>query len=197
MDKKEELLTYFEDEIAQVSSKEIASLKTEIDDIRTRTMEEMETAIKTEIALVYEQELHEMNADHAIALSHLNDENNRLLMREREQLVTLIFEAVEANLMDYMKQPAYVEKLQAKLHDLQDKNLAPAILSVSAKDEALLPSLIEAYGCACEGLVDNHIRLGGFCLEATEKGIIVDETFDAALVNSKQWFYDNSGLMIR
>lgn len=197
MDKKEELLTYFEDEIEQVSTKEITSLKHEIEDIRTRTLAEMETAIKAEVDLVFEQEIHEIDSDHAIALSHLNDENNRKLMAERERLVNLVFQDAEAKLEDFMKGPQYSTKLQAKLQALKDKGLAPAILSVRPKDEALLPELLKAYGCECEGTLDEDIRLGGFRLEAKEKGIIVDETFDAALAESRQWFYDNSRLTIR
>lgn len=197
MDKREELIAYFQSEIRGVSDKEIEALENEIEEIRAHALQEIEAKAKAETNVLYEQELYEMDSDHAIALSHLNDENNRKLMMERESLVKQVFEDVKIKIETFTKSDAYVKLMKDKLSALKTKNLTPAIISVREKDKALLPELIKTYELTCEGIVSKDIELGGFQLQCTSRGVNVDESFDDAIEESKQWFYDTSGLTIR
>lgn len=197
MDKKEELLSYFESEINEVAEKEIAGLEQEMEDIRKRTVDELEKQAQLAIKIKYEQELSEINADHAIALSHLNDENNRKLMNERNRLVHQIFEDAKQELLAFTKEKNYVEQLKKKLEKLNIRKYPNANLYVAKQDEAILKELIQAYGAPCNGMIDPTIMLGGFRLECADAGVIHDETIDSAIHDAKAWFYEASGLTIR
>lgn len=197
MDKVKELQTVFENEISTVSNKEIAAIEREIDDMKTRTFNEFESAAKQKADLYYEQEISEIDGEHAIALSHLNDDNTRKLMQERDQMVKTVFEEAKKQVIAFTKDAAYKDKLISKLKNLKDKQFTPAKLFVSPADEKLLKDLLKAYELECEGSIDESIQLGGFRLECPQKGVIVDETFDRAMIDSKQWFLQNSGLTIR
>lgn len=197
MDKKEELIAYFKSEIKDSSAKEIVALKEEIQAIRNQTMNELDEQAAQAADVHFAQELSEMNSDHAIALSHLNDENNRRLMAERQRMVEEVFHDAKEALFSYTSGIEYIEKLTGKLRELKQMNLTPAILYVRKEDEAYLSDLIKSYELPCEGEVDANIHIGGFRIECLEKGVVVDETFDSALQQSKSWFYDTSGLVIR
>lgn len=197
MDKKEELLAYFEGEINEVSEKEIAALEQDIKDIRSRTLQELEEQAKQASERLFEQELSEVNADHAIALSHLNDENNRLLMAERDRLVDQIFTSAKEEILAYTQSDDYVKRLKEKLIILKEKGYPNARLFVANKDETLLKELLEVYAQPCEGACDPEIELGGFRLACMEAGVLIDETYDTAILEARKWFCDTSGLTIR
>lgn len=197
MDKYEELLESFESEINEVSMRELAAIEKEMEDVRNRTLEKLEQDAKKDADLWFQQEISEMDAEHAIALSHLNDDFNRRLMEERDHMVQSIFEEVKTCIMAFSDQDAYTEKCNEKLANLKTKGCTPATLYVRPADEKLLKSFLKTYELPCDGKLDAAIVYGGFRLECPSKGIIVDETIDTALQEAKQWFLQNSGLTIR
>ena len=55
----------------------------------------------------------------------------------------------------------------------------------------------EAFAQPCRVEKDSAIRCGGIRLECAEEGIVIDDTFDNALAEVKDWFFSNSGLFIK
>lgn len=197
MDKKEELLAYFESEITEVSKKEITALEQEIEEIRNRTLQELTEQAQQRANAMYEQELSELKGDHAIALSHLNDDNSRRLMAERDRLVDSVFATAKERILSFTKQTEYLAEMKQKLCELQKKEYPSAHLSIAVQDEAYRKELLAAYGRPCSVEVDPLITLGGFRLACKEAGIIHDETYDTAIAEAREWFHEASGLTIR
>ena len=77
LDDKIKLEQYFEEEIKRVSDIEIAGIEQEIDEIRKKSMEDLELEAQREAGLTREQELKEMASEHAIRLSKAHEETNR------------------------------------------------------------------------------------------------------------------------
>lgn len=192
----EELEAYFKEEIKRVSDKEIKEIEAEMEEIRKKVISEMEDSAKSNAAIISEQEMKEMTSEHAIALSRLQDENNRKLMNKRRELTTSLFDEVTEKLRQFSRTPEYVTSMTGKLKALTGKYKSHAIICVGPQDEKLLPQFFEVYQGDIEGFVDKAIELGGFRLRFEDEGIVIDETFDATLKDEKEKFYSNSNLII-
>ena len=91
---KEELLKCFQSEITAISEAEIAEAQREMKEIRLRTEQEINEGAQEAARLWFEQEAQDLSARHAVAMSHINDENHRRLMTERSLMAEELFEAV-------------------------------------------------------------------------------------------------------
>ena len=162
LDDKIKLEQYFEEEIKRVSDIEIAGIEQEIDEIRKKSMEDLELEAQREAGLTREQELKEMASEHAIRLSKAHEETNRRLMKKRRELTDAVFRAAKQQLRDY------VELLKKKAADLAQLSYEQVVFYVADRDQAVLKDICEAYGKPCEGKCDADILLGGFRMECEE-----------------------------
>jgi len=193
----EELEAYFNEEIKRVSSKEISEIEAEIEAIRKKVISELEENAKTNAKIIIDQETKEMESDHAISISRLQDENNRKLMNYRKELTTSLFDEVTAKLKAFSETPEYGELMMKKIKAQSGKHQGRAVISVALKDEKLLPELLRNYEGEVEGKVDPVIELGGFSMMFENEGVVLDETFDSTLKDEKEKFYSTSNLIIR
>jgi len=193
----EELEAYFNEEIKRVSSKEISEIEAEIEAIRKKVISELEENAKTNAKIIIEQETKEMESDHAISISRLQDENNRKLMNYRKELTTSLFDEVTAKLKAFSETPEYSELMMKKIKAQSGKHQGHAVISVALKDEKLLPELLKNYEGDVEGKIDPSIELGGFSMMFESEGVVIDETFDSTLKDEKEKFYSTSNLIIR
>ena len=77
---KVNLEQYFKDEIERVSSSEICAVETQIEDIRSNAIKDIEAEAQQEAGMVEEQELRELNSEFAVRMSQLHEETDRRLM---------------------------------------------------------------------------------------------------------------------
>lgn len=197
LDDKTKLEQYFQDEIKRVSDIEIASIEKEIDDIKKKSMEDLELEAQKEAGMLREQELKELQSEQAIRLSKAHEETNRKLMKKRRELADAVFKEVREQLKAFALREEYTVFLKQKAKDMAQYDFEDVVFYVAKRDEKLLPLIKEAYGKKCRGAVDEDILLGGLRMECLEKGIVLDETFDTGVDEQKDWFYTNSGLFIK
>lgn len=195
MDTKEELLAYFTREIEEYAGREIDALKREMETIEQSSEQALCQAAQDAALRWYEQEEEEELSNHAVMMSHLNDENHRRLMEERNALVTQLFERVKEQILAFHHSEAYVTQMESKLKKIAPSML-PAKLYVGKEDKGLLKQWILILGNGSEGAVDETIQLGGFRLISEEKGRMMDETFDRSLMEARTEFLQTSGLTI-
>lgn len=196
LDERIKLEDYFKDEITRVSELEASEIEHEIEDIRDRSIQNMELEAQHEAGIEREQVLREMMSDHLITLSKTHEEVNRKLMGLRKELSDNIFQEAVEKIKAFTRCDEYKDYLLEKAEEMAKGNFGHVTLLVSKKDEALLPELCHAYGDA-QGEVDIEILIGGLRMECYEKGIVVDETFDTGIEEQSAWFYTNSGLFIK
>ncbi len=194
---KDELEQYFKDEIQRINQIEIDRLENEIDEIRQQAIQELESSVQQESYMYYEQELKELQSEHAIQLSRVREETNRKLMKKRKELSEAVFTQVKNQLQTFVESDEYLEFLCDKVKRFAEYGYEDVILYLSKHDISFKDQLQTVYGQACEIMQDEEIVLGGVRLECLKNGRIIDETFDMVLEEQKDWFYTNSGLFVK
>ena len=198
LDEKQKLKTYIEEEIQRVSNIQIEELDHEIETIRKETIANLEEDAQNEAGLLRESELREMQSDFAIKVSRLREEQSRKLMQKRKELNEEIFAEVKKQLLAFCESKDYetmlVEKLTTFAKEYPNRQVD---IHYATKDEAYRNTMMKAYGEGCHLVCDDQIMIGGFLLTYKEDGIVIDETFDTALEDQREWFFANSGLFIK
>ena len=192
---KEELLKCFQSEITAISEAEIAEAQREMKEIRLRTEQEINEGAQEAARLWFEQEAQDLSARHAVAMSHINDENHRRLMTERSLMAEELFEAVKQQLMQFHKDKQYQELITKKIiaYANRDETL---VLQLGHDDEALMKQLLSILGNRATGEIVDDIVLGGFRLVLKDKERAIDETLDSALIEARKDFLQTSALTI-
>ncbi|MEG0330037.1 MAG: V-type ATP synthase subunit E [Longicatena sp.] len=196
LDEKIELTKYFENEIKRVSEIEMNQIDAEISSIRDTSLRGLDQEAQREAHLELEQVLRELKSDHAIAISRAHEETNRKLMKKRRELADEVFHDAIEKIKEFAASKEYPEYLNKKAKAIANENYGYVEFFVGEKDEKYLSAICKAYG-ECTGIVDPNILIGGFRVECSDKGIVVDETFDAGIDEQKNWFYTSSGLFIK
>ena len=106
---KVNLEQYFKDEIERVSSSEIRAVETQIEDIRSNAIKDIEAEAQQEAGMVEEQELRELNSEFAVRMSQLHEATDRRLMQKRNELTAEIFNACEAQVIAFADSKDYPE----------------------------------------------------------------------------------------
>lgn len=197
LDDKIKLEEYFKEEIKRVSGIEIKQIDDEISEIRDKSIQGLEADAQREAGIARDQELKELQSEHAIRLSKTHEETNRKLMKKRRELADKVFNEAVEQIKNFTLSKDYADYLNKKAKALAADSYSSVVFYVAKKDEKLLPAICKAYGKECDGQVDPDISVGGLRMECADKGIVVDETFDTGIDEQRDWFYTNSGLFIK
>lgn len=192
---KEELLKCFQSEITAISEAEITEAQREMKEIRLRTEQEINEGAQEAARLWFEQEAQDLSARHAVAMSHINDENHRRLMTERSLMAEELFEAVKQQLMQFHKDKQYQELITKKISAYANRD-ETLVLQLGHDDEALMKQLLSILGNRATGEIVDDIVLGGFRLVLKDKERAIDETLDSALIEARKDFLQTSALTI-
>ena len=192
---KEELLKCFQSERTAISEAEIAEAQREMKEIRLRTEQEINEGAQEAARLWFEQEAQDLSARHAVAMSHINDENHRRLMTERSLMAEELFEAVKQQLMQFHKDKQYQELITKKISAYANRD-ETLVLQLGHDDEALMKQLLSILGNRATGEIVDDIVLGGFRLVLKDKERAIDETLDSALIEARKDFLQTSALTI-
>ncbi len=191
---KEELLKCFQTEITAISEAEIAAAQREVQEIQDRAQQEIHENAQAAAQLWLEQETEDLQASHAVAMSHLNDENHKRLMAERAVMVEALFDEAKQQLLQFHREPQYQELLRKKLTAYAQSEEA-MILQLGNTDKALMKELSAILKNAQVELA-NDIHLGGFRLILKQQNKLIDETLDSALSEARKAFLKHSALTI-
>lgn len=192
---KEELLKCFQSEITAISEAEIAEAQREMKEIRLRTEQEINEGAQEAAKLWFEQEAQDLSARHAVAMSHINDENHRRLMTERSLMVEELFEAMKQQLMQFHKDKRYQQLITEKISAYTNMD-GTLVLQLGQDDEVLMKELLCILGNHATGEIVDDIVLGGFRLVLKDKERAIDETLDSALIEARKDFLQTSALTI-
>ncbi|HSR03290.1 MAG TPA: V-type ATP synthase subunit E family protein [Proteiniclasticum sp.] len=192
----EELEEYFKSEIEKVSQSEIKKIQREIENIKNRNIKELEETARSNEEIIVSQEVKSMDSEHAIALSRMADDNQRKLMKKRQDLIDNLFVEIREKLVRYTETDAYKAKLIDKIVLLSSQYKSDGVLRLAVKDMYLADELNEKFSGQINVKPDASIKIGGFILEFHQDRIIIDETYDARLKEEREMFYANSELII-
>lgn len=192
----EELEEYFKNEIERVSQSEIKKIQTEIQNIENRNIRELEGTARNNAEIIVNQEVSSMDSEHAISLSRMADDNQRKLMKKRQELINNLFLEIRDKLVEYTKTDEYKEKMKERIRLLSTQYHSEGILKLAPKDMKLADELSSGFSGQTVVRPDESIEIGGFILEYHQDRIIINETYDARLKEEREMFYANSELII-
>lgn len=191
---KEELLKCFQTEITAISEAEIEAAQREVKEIQTRAQKELHENAQAAAQLWFNQEAEDLQASHAVQMSHLNDDNHKRLMIERSRMVDELFVEAKQRLIEFHQSKDYQGLLSTKLKAYGDYQEA-MVLQLGKEDEALMRDLLEILKNA-KGELVSDIGIGGFRLILKQQNKLIDETLDSALKEARKAFLKNSALTI-
>ncbi len=192
----EDLEEYFKNEIERVSQGEIKKIQTEIQNIENRNIRELEETARNNAEIIVNQEVSSMDSEHAISLSRMADDNQRKLMKKRQELINNLFLEIREKLVEYTKTDDYKEKMKERIRLLSTQYHSEGILKLALKDMKLADELSAGFSGQTVVRPDESIEIGGFILEYHQDRIIINETYDARLKEEREMFYANSELII-
>ncbi len=196
MDNQTNVLGYFKQEIEQISKKEKDAVLVEVDGIISTAVKEYQENAKRESEYAYLKKVSEANNTLSRNIAKQNEMKNSKINEMRQRIADSVFAQAKEKLEAYTKQKAYQEHLLASLRKVKEAmDVEGAILSLNAQDMRLEKEIKEVMGSACT--IQEKPQIGGFVLENKKAGVIVDESFDSLLEDQRDWFYQNSGLIVK
>lgn len=105
-------------------------------------------------------------------------------LRHRDELSGRIFSDIEKKLYSFAATDSYADFL---MNIAASENYSEnAVFAISPNDKAYCDKLAQKSGCRVE--LDESIRIGGVMIIDSERGFIIDRTFDNALEEQKKSF---------
>ncbi len=111
----------------------------------------------------------------------------KAVIQHRETLVAKVFDVVEQRLLEFRKTPKYIDMMVKALLKLHISDNAEIFLaSDDMKYAEILKKALPSHNISVSA--SEKIILGGMSVYNTDRGTIIDKTFDLALAESKRAF---------
>jgi len=194
----DQVFLYMKDEIERQAKNEEKAILDEVKALEDEAYESMKAEAKRDADLRLKQEEEEMSSNASSEISESHIERTKKLIEKRDEYVKSIFAKAKEELIAFTKSDEYAAFMEAKLKKVNAALKVPdSQLFVAKKDLPMKDRLLKAFGVHVQVKVSDDITIGGFIVENKAASLIVDETFDFALLNQKEWFNKNSGLIIK
>ncbi|NBK98992.1 MAG: hypothetical protein EOM50_13425 [Erysipelotrichia bacterium] len=198
MDNSTKVLDYFRSEIDAVSRKEVDSILIEVDGIVSEAVKEYQKAAKDDAQYAMQRKMSEANSMQAKKMAELSAEKNNRINEKRRYIEDMVFSQAKEALLAYTQSDQYLDALVKKIDTLSKKvDMANSTLYLKETDLKWKDKIADFIKADCKIEASANIVIGGFIVENKKAGIIIDESYDSLLEDQKEWFYANSGLVIR
>jgi len=145
-----------------------------------------------------QREMAEMKTEISREYSNREMEGRRKLFERRSEIMDEVFDKARERLIEFTKSDSYEKFLKDVVCSvLEILNGSDLVLYLRSEDKRFVDALKSSCKTQCEFSVDDSIRLGGVKGYSKSQGVIVDETLDARLEDQREWFVENSGLILR
>ena len=186
-DKLQKFIDAVNDEIEEKVNEILAEAETERKNILERAEQESEETAEKHFSINFKKNENQFVRD--ISKAELNMKKS--VIQHREELTEKVFETVKEHLKNFRNDPKYVNMLvktilMMHVSDGSEIFLAPDDMKYAETLKKALPS------CNVKFTSDEKILLGGISVYNSEKGTILDKTFDLALEEKRQTFSNNN-----
>ena len=145
-----------------------------------------------------QREMAEMKTEISREYSNREMEGRRKLFERRSEIMEEVFDKARERLIEFTKSDAYEKFLKDVVSSvLETLSGSDLVLYLRSEDQHFADMLKSSCKTQCEFSVDDSIKLGGVRGYSKSQGVIVDETLDARLEDQREWFVENSGLILR
>lgn len=193
----EQVFLYMKDEISSTANKEQQAILDEVKKLEEQADVQMKEEAKKDAQLQMNQELSEISSNAATEISEIHSERTKKLIGKRDEYVSVIFKEAKDKLVAFTSSNEYKDFMIEKTKKAALLGLDNVVLYVRNQDKELAKELEKVYGKTMTIEVTNDITIGGFIIENKAEKLVINESLDTALESQKDWFYKNSGLIIK
>lgn len=171
-------------------------LHDEAEQFREKELQRIKNNANDEAGIMIARETAAIKANIAGEFAQKYDEGRNALFEKRNQLIESVYDAASAKLAEFTKSNDYSEYLMRCADEVLRVigETDGHKLLIKESDKKFADMLTKALGGNCTVEYSDEIKIGGFILECPSLKIIVDETLDEKLNETREWFMSNSGL---
>lgn len=193
----EQVFLYMKDEITSAASVERQAILDEVKKLEEHAETQMKEEAKRDALLQMNQELAEIKSATAAEISESHSERTKKLIEIRDSYVKTIFEEAKTKLLAFLETEEYPTFLVEKMKKVSAYGLDNSTLYLRKEDLTLKDQLVKSYGHSVTVEESTSLPMGGFIIENKAEKLLINESLETALENQKDWFYKNSGLIIK
>lgn len=172
-------------------------LHDEAEEFKEKELQRIKNNALEEASAMYARETVAIRAEIAGEMAQKYDESKVALFEKRAKLTENVYIAAAEKLSEFAKSEKYAEyikKSAQKALSVTDDNDVTVYIS---KDDCKYSDMLnEVFSGKCRVEIDDRIKIGGIKVYCPTLKIIVDETLESKLMQTKEWFMENSGLII-
>jgi vacuolar-type H+-ATPase subunit E/Vma4 len=191
-------LLHFTQVLMDEANAETHAVEEEIEAARKQARTRAEDQVLQESYQYIHSEVLRLRTNSGRTISRQMQDNKRKLYLRREEMSREVMDQVRAKLANYVKTPAYRNKLRDLLKDAaaQLGDITRLTLYLRLEDRAYASFLEKS----CESLEitvkEGSFAVGGLIVESDERALRVDATFDTALEELNGHFAELFGLSL-
>lgn len=191
-------ISKFLEAIDKYAKEQRDKLNSEAERIRKEEEIRIEDEILGNAYKLIQREMAEMHTEISKEYSNREIEVRRKIFKQRLEIMEEVFDKAYDKLIAFTKSDSYEKFLKDVIHSvLETLSESDLVLHLRSEDQYFVDTLKSSCKIQCEFRIDDSIKLGGIKGYSKAQGIIVDETLDARLKDQREWFIENSGLILR
>lgn len=141
-------------------------------------------------------EIKNISAKYIKQISQLELESQREVLMYREKLAAQVFHAVKMRLEEFSQTENYKTKLIQTISELLGESDDEAVVRISQKDMKYAQEIKSVLKGGQSVNSDKAIKLGGARIFFPKTNIMIDKTFDLAIVEQKEMFNQSASLRL-
>lgn len=195
---EDQLKRYFQSAMQAEAQSKIDALKDDIHNIYKREMTKVKEELRVKHMLERSRALREVNVVFQEKMNHIGTEYDAELIRERNHMVDVVFDAVKEKMIAFKKTKAYQSLMQNKIQNIVKQYQDHSFIFYFHPSDKVIKEVIETHVKQSYTLqTDSSIEIGGFLVDIVQSKAEFDETFDTILHEQRQQFRQSSKLFIR
>ena len=185
----------FQESIMETVETKKEELEAQMKKYKQKELEEYENEILSEAFVKIQSKISQLNAETEKELMEITTEFKRKLYELSGEYFEKIFLEVMERLIFYTETIEYKNKFLDKISTLP--RLDGSIIKITLKDIHLKESIEKVYENSVNVITDDEeVLIGGFIFENKTHNLKEDQSLFTKLENQKDWFYQNSGLIV-
>ena len=198
MQNEQQIVEYFEQEIANEAKKESEAIMKEVEQIRQDALQKIRNSAAADAKAKMNREINDIILENQKEISRMQRKINQDLIKKRQELQNQIFDICRKKLIEFVQGNDYLAFIEKEIANLPKEIYdGKTEIRIAQRDEKVFKDLEGQFKQSVEITTDPQLSIGGFIAVNMDLGMIVDSSLDHRLEEKKEWFYNHSGLVIQ
>lgn len=189
-------LQLLEDQILMNAKQQCSDIINAANAEHDEQLQKAESRIAREAEEALQRKTAEINPRLSRKLSQVIRHGRVQLYQEREDYLAELMGAARKALVEFAESPKYEPYLLGQIRQVvKNSELLGITIKLCPRDMKYAPRIRELFG-NCDIVPDEtNVTIGGAILFEKNHQVMIDLTIDSALMQQKQWLYENAGLI--